>query len=62
MIKPLLRDDLKLIICATKIDEVIPSQHEKMEAFARSIGAIDDNEFDLYPWLETLNPRIEITS
>ena len=23
--------------------------HEQMEAFARSIGAIDDNEFDLYP-------------
>ena len=43
MIKPLLRDDLKLIICATKIDEVIPSQHEKMEALLRQEIA---QEFD----------------
>ena len=43
MINPLLRDDLKLIICATKIDEVIPSQHEKMEALLRQEIA---QEFD----------------
>ena len=43
MIKPLLRDDLKLIVCATKIDEVIPSQHEKMEALLRQEIA---QEFD----------------
>lgn len=31
MIKSLLREDLKLIICATKIDEVVPTQYEKLE-------------------------------
>ncbi|MCX8534359.1 tRNA uridine-5-carboxymethylaminomethyl(34) synthesis GTPase MnmE [Chryseobacterium luquanense] len=31
MIKSLLRDDLKLIICATKIDEVIPNHYENVE-------------------------------
>ncbi|GGG59944.1 tRNA uridine-5-carboxymethylaminomethyl(34) synthesis GTPase MnmE [Epilithonimonas arachidiradicis] len=36
MIKSLLRDDLKLIICATKIDEVIPTQYEKLEQFFRN--------------------------
>jgi len=36
MIKSLLRDDLKLIICATKIDEVIPTQYEKLEQIFRS--------------------------
>lgn len=36
MLKPLLRDNLKIIICATKIDEVIPEQHEKMEAVFRN--------------------------
>ncbi|MBU8882337.1 tRNA uridine-5-carboxymethylaminomethyl(34) synthesis GTPase MnmE [Kaistella sp. DKR-2] len=35
MLKPLIRTDLKIIICATKIDEVIPEQHEKMEAVFR---------------------------
>ena len=35
MIKSLLRDDLKLIICATKIDEVIPTQYEKAENIFR---------------------------
>ncbi|HAP94410.1 MAG TPA: tRNA uridine-5-carboxymethylaminomethyl(34) synthesis GTPase MnmE, partial [Chryseobacterium sp.] len=35
MIKSLLRDDLKLIICATKIDEVIPTQYEKLEQIFR---------------------------
>ncbi|MDQ0593314.1 tRNA modification GTPase [Chryseobacterium ginsenosidimutans] len=36
MIKSLLRDDLKLIICATKIDEVIPTQYEKVEDVFRN--------------------------
>lgn len=31
MLKSLLREDLKLIICATKIDEVIPDQYESIE-------------------------------
>ena len=36
MIKSLLRDDLKLIICATKIDEVMPHQYEKVEDVFRN--------------------------
>ncbi len=36
MIKSLLRNDLKLIICATKIDEVIPTQYEKLEQIFRN--------------------------
>lgn len=36
MIKSLLRDDLKLIICATKIDEVVPTQYEKLEQIFRN--------------------------
>lgn len=36
MIKSLLRDDLKLIICATKIDEVSPSAYEKVEDIFRN--------------------------
>lgn len=36
MIKSLLREDLKLIICATKIDEVIPTKHEKAEQIFRN--------------------------
>lgn len=36
MIKSLLREDLKLIICATKIDEVIPTQYEKLEQIFRN--------------------------
>ncbi|KIC63687.1 tRNA uridine-5-carboxymethylaminomethyl(34) synthesis GTPase MnmE [Chryseobacterium taiwanense] len=36
MIKSLLREDLKLIICATKIDEVIPTQYEKLEDVFRN--------------------------
>jgi len=36
MIKSLLRDDLKLIICATKIDEVMPTQYEKLEQIFRN--------------------------
>lgn len=36
MIKSLLRNDLKLIICATKIDEVVPTQYEKAEDIFRT--------------------------
>jgi tRNA modification GTPase len=36
MIKSLIRDDLKLIICATKIDEVIPTHYEKIEQIFRN--------------------------
>ncbi len=36
MIKSLTREDLKLIICVTKIDEVIPTQHEKLEQIFRN--------------------------
>ncbi|WP_415328182.1 tRNA uridine-5-carboxymethylaminomethyl(34) synthesis GTPase MnmE [Chryseobacterium sp. MMS23-Vi53] len=43
MIKSLLRDDLKLIICATKIDEVSPAMYEKVEDIFRN--AIS-HEFD----------------
>lgn len=43
MIQSLLREDLKLIICATKIDEVIPTQYEKAEdTFRQTIT----HEFD----------------
>lgn len=35
MINSLLRDDLKLIICATKIDEVSPVKHETVEDIFR---------------------------
>ncbi|MFY1045498.1 tRNA uridine-5-carboxymethylaminomethyl(34) synthesis GTPase MnmE [Chryseobacterium sp. GP-SGM7] len=36
MIKSLVRDGLKLIICATKIDEVIPTQYENVEQIFRN--------------------------
>ncbi|MCE3076333.1 tRNA uridine-5-carboxymethylaminomethyl(34) synthesis GTPase MnmE [Chryseobacterium gwangjuense] len=36
MIESLLREDLKLIICATKIDEVSPSAYEKAEDLFRN--------------------------
>ncbi len=36
MIKSLLREDLKLIICSTKIDEVSPSIYEKVEDIFRN--------------------------
>ncbi|WP_292011147.1 tRNA uridine-5-carboxymethylaminomethyl(34) synthesis GTPase MnmE [Chryseobacterium sp.] len=43
MIKSLLRPDLKLIICATKIDEVIPTKYESVEnLFRKEIS----HEFD----------------
>ncbi|EJL67790.1 tRNA uridine-5-carboxymethylaminomethyl(34) synthesis GTPase MnmE [Chryseobacterium populi] len=36
MIRSLQRDDLKLIICATKIDEVLPTKYEKVEDILRN--------------------------
>ena len=36
MIQSLLREDLKLIICATKIDEVIPTKYETVENIFRN--------------------------
>lgn len=36
ILKSLMRKDLKVIICTTKIDEVIPSQYEKIEDLFRN--------------------------
>ncbi len=36
MIKSLLRDDLKLIICTTKIDEVLPTKYDAVEPVFRA--------------------------
>lgn len=36
ILKPLLREDLKLIICATKIDEVSPAQYDLVEEVFRN--------------------------
>ena len=36
MLKSLLRDDLKLIICATKIDEVLPTKYDAVESVFRA--------------------------
>ncbi|MFZ4929553.1 tRNA uridine-5-carboxymethylaminomethyl(34) synthesis GTPase MnmE [Chryseobacterium sp. Mn2064] len=36
MIQSLLREDLKLIICATKIDEVVPTKYETVETIFRN--------------------------
>jgi len=41
MIKSLLREDLKLIICATKIDEIVPTQYENVEQIFRSSISTD---------------------
>ncbi|WP_412850835.1 tRNA uridine-5-carboxymethylaminomethyl(34) synthesis GTPase MnmE [Chryseobacterium sp. PMSZPI] len=43
MIQSLLRDDLKLIICATKIDEVTPTKYETVEDIFRNVIS---HEFD----------------
>ncbi|MCS3870705.1 small GTP-binding protein [Chryseobacterium ginsenosidimutans] len=56
MIKSLLRDDLKLIICATKIDEVIPTQYEKAENIFRN--AISQ-EFDFIKISAVENQNIQ---
>ncbi|MDF2931523.1 MAG: mnmE [Chryseobacterium sp.] len=56
MIKSLMRDDLKLIICATKIDEVIPIQYEKVEDIFRN--AISQ-EFDFIKISAVENQNIQ---
>lgn len=56
MIKSLLRDDLKLIICATKIDEVVPTQYEKAEdVFRKEIA----HEFDFITISAVENQNIQ---
>ncbi len=56
MIQSLLREDLKLIICATKIDEVIPTQYEKAEdTFRQTIT----HEFDFIKISAVENQNIQ---
>ncbi|KQT33070.1 tRNA modification GTPase MnmE [Chryseobacterium sp. Leaf405] len=56
MIKSLLRNDLKLIICATKIDEVVPTQYEKVEDVFRAEIA---HEFDFIKISAVENQNIQ---
>lgn len=56
MIKSLQRDDLKLIICATKIDEVSPATYEKVEDVFRN--AISQ-EFDFIKISAVENQNIQ---
>ncbi|MCQ4139084.1 MULTISPECIES: tRNA uridine-5-carboxymethylaminomethyl(34) synthesis GTPase MnmE [Chryseobacterium] len=56
MIKSLQRDDLKLIICATKIDEVSPATYEKVEDIFRN--AISQ-EFDFIKISAVENQNIQ---
>ena len=56
MIKSLLRADLKLIICATKIDEVVPTQYEKAEDIFRKEIA---HEFDFITISAVENQNIQ---
>jgi tRNA modification GTPase len=56
MIKSLLREDLKLIICSTKIDEVSPSVYEKVEEIFRNEIA---NEFDFIKISAVENQNIQ---
>ncbi|MDR6464609.1 tRNA uridine-5-carboxymethylaminomethyl(34) synthesis GTPase MnmE [Chryseobacterium sediminis] len=56
MIQSLLREDLKLIICATKIDEVIPTKYETVEnIFRNSIS----HEFDFIKISAVENQNIQ---
>lgn len=56
MIRSLLRDDLKLIICATKIDEVTPTKYETVEdIFRNSIS----HEFDFIKISAVENQNIQ---
>ncbi|MBB4805908.1 tRNA modification GTPase [Chryseobacterium defluvii] len=56
MIKSLLRPDLKLILCATKIDEVIPTKYETMEdIFRKQIS----NAFDFIKISAVENQNIQ---
>lgn len=56
MIRSLLREDLKLIICATKIDEVSPSAYEKVEDIFR--GQIS-HDFDFITISAVENQNIQ---
>lgn len=56
MIQSLLRDDLKLIICATKIDEVTPTQYEAVEDIFRNAIA---HEFDFIKISAVENQNIQ---
>lgn len=56
MIQSLVRDDLKLIICATKIDEVIPTKYENAEnVFRKEIS----HEFDFITISAVENQNIQ---
>ncbi|MGH1518092.1 tRNA uridine-5-carboxymethylaminomethyl(34) synthesis GTPase MnmE [Chryseobacterium sp. JK1] len=56
MIQSLLREDLKLIICATKIDEVVPTKYETVETiFRNSIS----NDFDFITISAVENQNIQ---
>ncbi|ASK30048.1 tRNA uridine-5-carboxymethylaminomethyl(34) synthesis GTPase MnmE [Chryseobacterium sp. T16E-39] len=56
MIQSLVRDDLKLIICATKIDEVIPTKYENVEnVFRNEIS----HEFDFITISAVENQNIQ---
>ena len=54
LVKSLIRDDLKVIICATKIDEVIPSQYERIEDLFRK-EIVSDFDFIKISALENQN-------
>lgn len=56
MIKSLLRDDLKLIICATKIDEVLPTKYDLVESVFRKEIA---SEFDFIKISAVENQNIQ---
>ncbi|WP_267405293.1 MULTISPECIES: tRNA uridine-5-carboxymethylaminomethyl(34) synthesis GTPase MnmE [unclassified Chryseobacterium] len=56
MIKSLLREDLKLIICATKIDDVSPTTYEKVEDIFRNEIA---HEFDFIKISAVENQNIQ---
>jgi tRNA modification GTPase len=56
MIRSLVRDDLKLIICATKIDEVTPPQYEKAEEIFRQVIS---NDFDFITISAVENQNIQ---
>ncbi len=56
MIRSLVRDDLKLIVCATKIDEVSPPQYEKVEQIFRNTLS---HEFDFITISAVENQNIQ---
>nr|WP_315034099.1 tRNA uridine-5-carboxymethylaminomethyl(34) synthesis GTPase MnmE [uncultured Chryseobacterium sp.] len=56
MIQSLLREDLKLIICATKIDEVTPTKYETVEDIFRNAIA---HEFDFIKISAVENQNIQ---